>query len=203
MPWVTRQVTWVATSPLRCYQWPKGTSNISGDKWHVTVAVTSGVMPLLHWYFFQNFAKSVIMHDIYSLIRYILRGTFLVQLFARNLPVIFSWFKFWTISSTNFHFFCFRSLFCVCCSWLFVVHTHGCGCLHAHTKTSTMVFYATFFPQRSKWSVSFRARYFSTFKSWKLESEIPLGWRCAVSPQNWINSIKRPFSNFPPLFWTK
>ena len=52
-PTLPSQVTWVATSPRRCYEWPKGMSNISGDSWHVTVAVTSGVMPLLHRYFFK------------------------------------------------------------------------------------------------------------------------------------------------------
>ena len=48
---------WVATSPLRCYKWPKGKSNVSGDEWHVTIAVTSGCNAVILPKFFQNFAK--------------------------------------------------------------------------------------------------------------------------------------------------
>ena len=52
-PRVTRWVSWVATSPLRCYKWLKGTSNFSGEEWHVTFTVTSGVMALSY----QKFLK--------------------------------------------------------------------------------------------------------------------------------------------------
>ena len=43
--------------PQRYYEWPKGTSNISGDEWHATVAVASGVMPLLHRYVLKILQK--------------------------------------------------------------------------------------------------------------------------------------------------
>ena len=43
----------VATSPMRCYEWPNGTSNVSGNKWHIIIAVTSDVMPLSY----QNLFK--------------------------------------------------------------------------------------------------------------------------------------------------
>ena len=40
-------------------QGTRGTSNVSGDEWYVTIAVMSGVMPLLHQYFvkFKSLSK--------------------------------------------------------------------------------------------------------------------------------------------------
>ena len=51
------------TGNVSCHESPetlrvtKGRSNISGDEWHVTVEVKSGVMPLLHQYFFKILQK--------------------------------------------------------------------------------------------------------------------------------------------------
>ena len=63
-PWVMRQVSWVSTSTLRHYQRLKGTSNILGDKWQLTILVVGKIKwcnAIITPIFFQNLANKYIL----------------------------------------------------------------------------------------------------------------------------------------------